>query len=204
MAWNYQTFDPLRTQQEYENSYNDASSAWAQYLDGLNNPSVPGATISGTSSMGPDGTISRSASGVSGGVVDYGDGQGMRSAATGATIIPPNPGQPNQDLYDQNIAQLQQNAQTQNSAYSNQMGGGWSGGVLPSDMTETYAGGGQFAADPKTGVRPTNPYATPEAAAYGLPGQATSGSYGGAQTGFGAAAPIGGFGGPFTISNPYA
>lgn len=86
------------------------------------------------------------------------------------------------------------------NAYANQMGGGYTGGVLPADMQQRFADGGQFRPNPTSGVRPNNPF-SPDQASFGQPGQSTGASYGSS----GGLGGLGGFGGssPFTMQNPY-
>lgn len=113
-------------------------------------------------------------------------------------ILPYQPQKADLERLKQQMFQYRE--QNQN-AYADQMGGGWTGGVLPSDMQQRFADGGQFRANPTSGVRPTNPFAQ-QSASFGQPGASTGASYnsGGGLGG------LGGFGGssPFQIQNPYA
>ncbi len=111
-------------------------------------------------------------------------------------ILPHLPQQADLERLKQQTAQYREQNQ---SAYADQMGGGWAGGVYPSGMLQTFQEGGEFNANPTSGVRPTNPFAPLEQASYGRPGQQNRASYGG----------LGGLGGvggadPFTNNNPYA
>lgn len=105
------------------------------------------------------------------------------------------PVQPLQADYDRLMGLMDQYKQNNQEAYSRQMGGGYSGGAVPSDMRQRFADGGQFRANPTSGVRPENAFAQ-ESASYGQPGRATGASYG-AGNAFGGV-------GPFDIQNPYA
>lgn len=98
------------------------------------------------------------------------------------------------------LGQMGQYRQRNQAAYANQMGGGWTGGVYPADMMQTFQEGGQFNANPTSGIRPTNPFAQNQQASFGAPGQANGSSYGG----LGGLGGTGGGSGPFNISNPYA
>lgn len=209
-GWNYAQFDPLKTAEEYQQSYNKATGDRNAYMGALNsinqqfqNPSsyLPSreqlsAFVNGDQSQ----SWSLTPRGFNEFEQRYGVEWGKNPDGTVNFLGGANPPPvPNQDAYNQNIQQLQQNQTMRNDAYASQMGGGWAGGVLPANMAQTFASGGQFAANPTSGVRPTNPFATPEAASYGS-GSAQSATYGGAQGG------LGGLGGvdPFSIQNPYA
>lgn len=221
MTWDYKQFDPLRTKDEYTNSFTAAQEAYAPYKTaqaGINQQ------LKNPSSYLP--TIDQVNAGYAGQPTNWSvlpDGYSQFDQTYGANLDLPTstvtgsntPPVPDEAAYNRNVSQLETNKGIQQSAYNKMTGGGYTGGVLPNNMAETFASGGQFKGAPQSGVRPNNPFSQAQGPSYGAPGTGAAGVYGqagsqGAGT-YGApmggienSNPIGGFGGPFSRINPYA